>query len=264
MKKIVRIMSLTLVFAMVVLCCVSCGSTPEERLAEAIAKLADAEKVDYSATVNMFISANGTEMSVPMQITAKADVTDKSNPIAYTNMSMSMAGESMDMKMFYIDGYVYYAATSQGVTQKYKVAMSYDEMMEDEGGLDLVSLIEAKKDDLTNGVEITENYDRTLTVKMIFAKADFADELEDIVGDLSESLGFGGSIEVSDTVVEITVDADNNITSVKTSMNIDMNFMGNTASAKYDMEFTYNEVNDSFTIELPTDLDKYVSGPNFN
>ena len=47
-------------------------------------------------------------------------------------------------------------------------------------------------------------------------------------------------------------------------MNIDMNFMGNTASAKYDMEFTYNEVNDSFTIELPTDLDKYVSGPNFN
>jgi hypothetical protein len=263
MKRFIQIISLVLVFSMAILSLSSCGVTKEERLAEAIAKLVDAKKGDYTASVKMSISAQGMEMTVPMEIEAKADISDEANPIVYTKMSMSISGQSMDMVSFYKGGYLYSAQTVQGVTQKYKVSMSYDEMTTEES-FDITDLIAAKKDSLTSGVEIIENYDRTLTVKLTFSKSDFAEELEKVVAELSSSLGLDSDINVNDTVVELTIDADNNITSIKTSMDMDMNVMGETASAKYDMEFTYNVVGEGFTIELPTDLDKYVEMPDFN
>jgi hypothetical protein len=254
MKKLTKILSLVLVFAMLALAFASCGVTAEEKVAAAMAKMATAKKTDCTASVTIKMDMGGVKVEMPMTMVMKTDLSDAANPIVYTEMSMTVFGETTETTTFYKDGYFY----TEAYGQKVKVAMSYEEMMEDnEMGIDTSEIFASKKDKVDESFVITENEDGTITVKMTVTKAEFASLLPDFSESMGSLIGEDGNVEINDTVFEFKIDKDGNVTDLNTNMGLSMTVEGVKATVDYDMDFTYNTVGEDFEITLPSDLDKY-------
>ncbi len=254
MKKITKILSLVLVFAMLTLAFASCGTTAEDKVAAAMAKMASAKKTDCTAIINVEMDMGGMKIEMPMNMVMKTDTTDATKPVVYAEVSMTLMGETVKTTSFYKDGYLYTEASGQ----KVKMAMSYEEMMEgSDTGIDTAKIFEAKKDSIDESFVITENDDGSITVKMTVTKAEFASDLADFSEELAESLGDNGGVEISDTVFEFTVDKDCNVSALKATMNIDMTIQGQKVAVAYEMDFTYRPAGEDFEITLPTDLGSY-------
>ena len=107
MKKLTKIISLILAFAMVALVLASCGATPEQRVATAMAKMATAKKTDCTANVTVKFDMGGMSMEMPMEMVMKTDVTDAEKPVVYSEVKMTMMGQKTETTTFYKDGYLY-------------------------------------------------------------------------------------------------------------------------------------------------------------
>jgi hypothetical protein len=254
MKNITKILSLVLVFALLALALVSCGEKPEDRVAKAMAKMATAKQTDSEVTITVKMDIAGTKTEIPMTMKVQSDMTDEKNPVVYTETNTTVMGQSTKIVSFYKDGYVY--AEADGV--KVKMAMSYEEMMENSSsGFDASVIFDAKKDSIDQNFVITENEDGTLSVKMTVTKEEFASELEAFSKELTAILGTGNNISFEDTVFEFTVGKDNTISAMNAKMNITMNVSGQSFAASYDMNFKYNPVGEGFTVTTPSDLSSY-------
>ena len=257
MKKLTRILSLVLVFAMLALTLSSCGATPEERVAEAMAKMALAKKADCTVDVNMEFTVAGTTQEIPMTMVMKTDMTDENNPVWYMEVSTKEGNTTTTVTMFFKDGYAYTETSGQ----KIKVEMSYDDIKESaNSGFDMTDIFEAKKDGVDESMTITKNDDGTLSVEMKITKAEFAEDFTEFTEQFTSSLGAiikNAKVEVADTIFQLTVDKDNNITKLMTVMKIDITYQGQTIKYSYDMDFTYRPTGEDFEVPLPSDLSEY-------
>jgi len=255
MKKLTRILSLVLVFAMLSLALSSCGATAEQRVAEAMTKMATAKKSDCTVNVKMKMASSGQTQEVPMTMVIKSDISDEKSPVLYMDMSMTVGNISTAMKTFYKDGFLYTEA--QG--QKYKVQKSYEEMLEDDSSasFNMTDIFEAKKDASADNFKITKNDDGTLSVEMLVTKDEFASDFKEFAEQLSSIAVNGGTVEVADTLFQLVIDKDNNITSIMAVMNMEIKYFGEIMSVSYDMIFTYNPVDGDYEVALPENLDEY-------
>ena len=259
MKKIAKIVSFVLVFAMLTLALASCGATAEERVAAAMAKMAMAKKMDCTVEMDISVTAEGETTNVPMAMVMKSDMSDAENPVCYMEIIQSTEQSSAsDTKVitFYKDGYVYMAMGDY----KYKQAMDYKEMEDATStGFDITGIFEAKKEGDIGKFDITKNEDGTLDVEMTITAEEFETKFSDFTDQIMSTSGLTGTLEVSDTVFKFTVDKENNITDVSTTMNMELTYQGVKATLSYKMDFKYNPVSADYEVPLPTDLDKYIS-----
>ena len=256
MKKLTKILSLVLVFAMLTLAFASCMPTDEERVAAAMAKMALAKKADYTVDMAVTVSVGGTTQEVPMTMVMKTDLSDAENPVFYMEMSQKSGNVTTNMITFYKDGYVYVNASGQ----KFKTQMSYEEMMKDSGsGFDMTEIFEEKKDSVDESFEITKNADGTLHVEMTITKEEFASVFTGFTDQVTGSLGANGTVEVSDTIFQIEIDKENNVTEAKTIMNMELTVNGQKATASCNIKFKYNPVGADFVVPIPTDLSSYIN-----
>ena len=254
MKKITRILSLVLVFAMLALALSSCTVTAQDRVAAAMLKMVTAKKSDCTANVNIQMNVGGIKTEMPSTVVIKSDKSNAQSPVVYMEMSMKVFGQTTKTSTYYKDGYLYTSANGS----KTKVQMSYEDMMKDASGvIDITSIFNAKNGAIDDSFVITENEDGTISVKMTITKEEFASKLANVTDSLAGSLGEVGSIELSDTVFEFTVDSTNTISTVKASMAMKMAVSGKQTDISYNMEFKYNPVGMDFYIPAPTDLDSY-------
>jgi hypothetical protein len=257
MKKFTKILSIALVFAMLALALVSCGATKEERVATAMAKMATATKVDYKADVKYKMTMDSQEVDTAMSMVVKSDLSDKENPVLYMLIEASQGGTKATQKMYYTDGYVY----TDVAGRKFKAQMSYDKMMEEnETSLDFTDIFTSKKDSIDESIAIKDNGDGTLAVEMIVTKEEFAGDFSDMVKDIVDSYGLSGmTIEVSDTMFQFTIDANNNITRMMAVMNMSFKYQGMEIKLRYDMDFQYNPVGENFEVPTPEDPFDYIT-----
>ena len=254
MKKIKRILSLVLVFAMLALALTSCTVTAEDRVAAAMLKMAMAKKSDCTANINVKMSVGGITTDMPMTMVLKSDETNAQNPVVYMEMSMSIFGQTAKTTMFYKDGYLY----TDAYGSKTKVQMNYEDVMNDAAGAaDITSIFDMKKDAIDDSFVITENDDGTLSVKMTITKEEFAGELASFTEQISSSVGNGSDLEMSDTVFEFTIDKNNNVSTVKATLAMKMTIEGQKTDISYVMDFKYNVVGADFVVPTPTDLSSY-------
>ncbi len=257
MKKITRILSLVLVFAMLTLAFAACGGkkpTTAEKVADAMAKIATATKTDCEATITLKVIAAGSTTQIPMTVATKVDATNASNPVVLVETSLTIDKTAVKTSVFYKDGVAYTDANGT----KTKTAISYADMISGGNtGFDTASIFAAKKDAINESFVITENADGTISVQMTVTKAEFATGLNAFASSVAANLGSGNTAEIGDTVFNFTVDANGNITEMTTNMAITMNIGGETATATYDMTFKYNSVGDGFAVNPPADLSSY-------
>lgn len=256
MRKITKILSLVLVFAMLTLALASCSATAEERVMAAMAKMAVAKKTDCTAIMETETTIAGMSYSIPVTMAMKLDASNAESPMAQIETSVvnPLTGQATVTTMFYKDGYLY---TNAG-DYKTKVKVSFEDMVSSNTGLDMQAIFEEKKDAIDDSFEITENEDGSLTVKMTVTKSEFATDLEDFANEIAGSLGEGQAVEISDTVFEFTIDKGNNITELKTAITVSILAGGQVISSNT-TKFTnkYNAIGADFGITFPTDLDTY-------
>ena len=257
MKKFTKILSLALVLAMLMGAFASCGISKEERVAAAMAKMASAEKADYTANVKYKMTLESQEQEIAMYMVVKSDLSDKENPAFYMLLEASQGGTKATQKMYYADGYVYTDVSGQ----KYKAQMSYDKMMEDnETGFDFTDIFTSKKDNIDESVVIKDNGDGTLAVEIIVTKEEFSGDFSDMVKNLLDSYGLSGiTVDVSDTMFQFTIDANNNITRMMTIMNMSFKYQGMEVTLRYDMDFRYNPIGENFEVPVPEDPFDYIT-----
>ena len=256
MKKIIRVLSLILAFAMLALSLASCGVTDEARVSAAMLKMMMAKRVDSTADIKLTMSSMGVTYETVMKAVIKTDTTKADNPKAYMSVSATVFGETESTETFYKDGYLY--TDSSG--SKIKREADYSAVMGDSANvIDILDIFDIKKTNVDDNFTITRNGDGTLTVKMLVTKEELAEGLDSFTEELAKSLGTSGSVNVSNTVFEYTVDKGNNISDISASMEMEIIVQGKKISIVYEMDFKYNSIGKGFEVPVPEDESEYIS-----
>ncbi len=187
----------------------------------------------------------GTEkMTMNMKMDVQADGLNEDDMKYYANMSTEADGQSVDMVMFYTDGY-YYMDT---MGQKVKCVMDASAMTEQ--GMDITS------------TDLTPEYIKEISVeeqgdnKIIKITGDAENMMPYVEGILANS-GSASSLEGMDVTIndissEYVVNKDGYYTSMKLVMDIDMEAQGQKASMVINMDSTVNNPGQPVEVTLPS------------
>lgn len=216
---------------------------------EATKKTQELTSMDMTSVIDMQMTQG--EETVDMKMNMDMKIADMNNEkMRYSaEGTTSVAGQDMEMSMYYENGY-YYINT---MGQKIKYAMDVTAMMEQikqstEGASvqsDYLKDISAKKDG--------DNQVLTFTVD--------AAKMDSYVQDMMEGMQManleGVTYTIKDASGEAVVNKDGYFTSAKMKMTLEMTMQGETVSMTMDVDSTYNNVGQTVEVTAP-DLEGYT------
>lgn len=215
---------------------------PKEVYTEAMEKNAELKSMDFSMDINMDMKMGEEAMDMAMKMDMKADGYKTDDIKCLITTTTSAQGESMDMTMFYTDGYYYMDVMGQ----KVKYAMDADEMS-------------AQAADSTGmGVDVAWMSDISLEEKGGDKHITFTGDPSKMNSFVEEILANSGSgmegmeMTLKSVSGECLVGSDGYLKSETLSMEIELSAQGQTASMVMDMEVVYNNPGQPVTVELPS------------
>lgn len=248
MKKFLAIVLSTAM----VLSLAACGGGKDARTIydEATKKTGELKDMDITTTVDMVMSQGEEtlDMSTSMDIQMTGVNTEDMKYLAAGKTSM--AGQDIDMTMYYEGGY-YYMET---MGQKIKYAMDLNQLME-----------QVKQS--TEGANMESSYMKEITAKkdgdnqVLTFTAD-AEKMDAYVQDIMSSMGgiTGGTegitYKIKSSSGEAVVNKDGYFTTMKVKMTMDMEMQGETITMDMDTEATYRNPGQAVTVTAPN-LDGY-------
>lgn len=256
MKKIFAlIMSMLLVFGLA-----ACGEqadlTPYEVSKQASEKLDNADGVAYSMEMTMKMSdptdaENTIEMAINGDIKMQKMGENDYN-LAYT-MSTDMSAieptvSTIDMNMYYTDGYMYYDMSDLGV--QYKVAMDMQEA--------LATINSSSFDQIEESMVKEQSIKADGTGQVVSMILD-GTKMTDMVKSMSEefaAMGEDDSMTIGDIPYTVYLDGEGNITNIEMTMDFGMSVEGMAMNMSMDMDMKVEQVG-GVTVELPEDLADY-------
>lgn len=228
------------------------GPTALDLYNQANAKMAELDNVDYKMTIDMHMvePTSNTEIDMTMAGDLKqVKVDDTYNMSMNMNIDMPAQGVSMDMEMYYADGYFYYNVPAAGM--KYKEAMSVEDALGEMNASGMADLDESmvKAQDVKD-----EGGNKVVTLTLDGSKMmDYASE---VGGDMTASLQ-GGEMSMSDVTVKAVMDADSNISTYEMTMPMEVTTQGITMTMDMVLTLEVVATGDAVTVDLPADLDTY-------
>ncbi|MCC8123673.1 MAG: hypothetical protein LIO58_09055 [Oscillospiraceae bacterium] len=157
-------------------------------------------------------------------------------------------GQSMDMNIYYKDGYMY--TESQGV--KVKTSVPIEEAMSS-ASLEALDITESA----IKSQEVTDVNGDTQVTFVLDGPA-LGSVVDEMVESMTESLGSGSEVTLGDITYTALIGADGNIKNCVMDMAFDMSVAGETATATMSTSIEYTAFGDSVTIDVPADLDAYI------
>lgn len=211
---------------------------------EVIKKNEELASIDTSINMDMNMDAGEEKMTMTMKMDVKADKLGEDDMKYYADMSTETDGQSVDMVIFYTDGYYYMDAMGQ----KVKCVMDAADMTGQ--GMDITS---------TN---LTSEYIKEITIeeqgdnKIIRIKGDVDNMMPYVEGILANS-GSASSLEgvdvtINDISSEYVVNKDGYYTSMKLVMDIDMAAQGQKANMVINMDSSFNNPGQPVEVTLPS------------
>ena len=231
--------------------------TPYQFVEQASEKLESADgtaynmNMDVSVTIPDLPEDQGT-MTMKMTGDAKQEKVGENNYKLAYNMSTdmyAMGAGTVDMEMYYADGYMYYNIPA--AEAKYKIAMDMQEALEEANssaldGIEEEMVKESSMADEGDGKVVTMTLDGTKMTDMV----------TNMTGNLTASLGEGGEISIGDIPYTVHIDADGNITSIEMDMTFDMTIQGSAMNMSMNLVMDVTSIG-GVTVELPADLADY-------
>lgn len=244
-----KVLALVLSAAMA-LSLTACGGSskpkdPKEVYSAAVKKNAELKSMDMSSKMNMKITMGEQtlDMDMDMNILMEQVNTDKMKYYAETKTASD--GESMDMTIFYTDGYYYMDVMGQ----KIKAPMDLEKMME-------------QVEENSVGGEIDVEWMKEIGLKedgdnqIITFTADPA-KMDSFMKEYMSTLGAADGMEdmemtIKDVTGEYVINKEGYYTAVKMTMDVDVSAQGETMNMVMDMDATINNPGKEVTVTLPS------------
>lgn len=262
MKKTLKFVSMLLIIAMALSFFTSCGMKPEERFAKAMEKSASATKIHSVANVDMDMSISlagqTQDTSVSSKIDFRGDFTDEGDPLISILTKATVGGTTTQTDTYYKDGYMYTRTGDNMI----KVKMSFDEMMNGEAGTTDFTDLFAYAKETPDSVTITENENGTLTVELPLTNEEHGELINELMGnELKDSFGESTKVSFEDTVAVMTIDKNNEITSMKMDLKMKLSYRISNRTARinitYKFDIEYRHISDDFSVYTPSPADNY-------
>lgn len=258
MKKLLALMlSLLMVCGLA-----ACGEeqsklTPYEIVKQASEKLDNADGVAYDMIMAMKMS-DSTDAENSLQMNFSGDVkmqkiAENDYNIGYnmtTDLSaIDAAAGSIDMSMFYTDGYMYYDMSDLGV--KYKIAMDMQDAMETVNSSSFSEI----EQDMVKEQSIAADGDGQV-VSLLLDGTKMTDMVMSMADEITGVLGDGNNITLGDIPYTVYLDDAGNITNVEMNMSMSITADGVTMDMTIDLTMNVVEVG-GVVVDLPADLADY-------
>ncbi len=205
--------------------------------------------LDVSYTMDMTMKQGEETMDISSNMDMKMDAINSENMRIYAEGVTSTAGQDIDTKMYYENGYYYMEAAGQ----KFKYAMDLETMMETAqqsmgGGAvetDYLSEVKVKKD----------GDNQILTFTADASKMD--SYVQEVMASMSSMPGMEGvTYTIKEVSGEATVNKDGYFSKVDMKLSMDMTMGAESVSMDMTMNTTYNNIGQPVEITTP-DLDSY-------
>lgn len=259
MKKILSV----LLSVMLVLAMVGCGGGEEKEkekdkpkdakvlLEEATEKMKDIESMDFSILMDMDMEMAGE--SIAMQMEMGVQVQDQGKETMKMAMPMTMKmpsqGVTMDMNMYYTEGYYY----MDMLGTKMKMPMNVAEMME--GMEDGTSATDISTDGMME-LEMEEK-DDSYVISFVGDTEKMLEYSKSVMESMQSMSGVEGTDVTLDSIKgTITLDKDGYIKEQVIDMNMSMTVEGEVVATTVATTITYNSIGENVEVELP-DLSEY-------
>lgn len=232
MKKLIKIMLCCFMFV----CLFACGTkevviNDKQVVIDALKKTETLEFMD----LDMDMSMKFMEMTIDMPINSKI-ITKDNKPVA---MSLSTGLMGQDIKMSYVDGYIYMESSGM----KFKgvaTAEEFIEFSEMDFTLDESMILDVEKlEDGSYNVKLDNN-----------AASDLTSSLEGSLGEMDNS-------EIKDVTYNIKINDDGYVSDFKVSMDLSASIEGISYNISAAIDCKYNNINQPFEITAPSDADSY-------
>lgn len=251
-KKNLRVFSAGLLCTCFITVFAGCGEKdPYTVYSEASKKTAELESLEAETTMNMTLSAQGTDMEIPMTMDMKMDHINTEDMNLSINTTMEVMGQTVEMNSYYTDGYYYMDSAGS----KIKYTMDLDEL-QDQVASSALQTTDLKEDDFKE-ISMEKKADQQLITYTISGDS-MTDMANSAFGALSDLFsGTDMEMNIQDISGTMTTNKEGYATAYSMVMPFTMNVQGQEMSVNMDMEVTYIEPGKEVSAELPDDLDSY-------
>lgn len=261
MKRLKRVLALTLAAVMLFTLGGCKKKTPEEVLEAATKKMSKVKSADISGNIKMKMSStSSTSSSLEMNMGLKMKATDMTSKDMKMDMDLTMgiAGQDMVIKAYYTDGYYYMNYSGQKQKQKMDFTAMQKQMENSTGQFDMSAdnykdLKMEKKDD---------NY----IISFKFKEKALNDYINKMMGQMNSTGAAGSNTNYADQVKfdsmsgTMTVNKDSEITAQKINMVLSSK-EDTKLKIKMIVDLKYNSIGKDVKVTLPDDLDTYKEAP---
>lgn len=261
MKRLKRVLALTLAAVMLFTLGGCKKKTPEEVLEAATKKMSKVTSADMSGNIKMKMSStSSTSSSLGMNMGLKMKATDMTSKDMKMDMDLTMgiAGQDMVIKAYYTDGYYYMNYSGQKQKQKMDFTAMQKQMENSTGQFDMSAdnykdLKMEKKDD---------NY----IISFKFKEKALNDYINKMMGQMNSTGAAGSNTNYADQVKfdsmsgTMTVNKDSEITAQKINMVLSSK-EDTKLKIKMIVDLKYNSIGKDVKVTLPDDLDTYKEAP---
>lgn len=215
---------------------------------EASKKTSELASMDVTSVVNMQMTQGENTTDIKMDLDMKMADINTENMRYLAQGTTSLMGQSIDILMYYENGYYY----MDSMGQKVKYAMDLNSMMD-----------QIKQS--TEGASVNSSYLKEITAKkdgnnQILTFTVDAEKMDAYVQDLMGQLGTnmeGVTYTIKEASGEATVNKDGYFTNSKIKMSLEMNAQDQTVAMVMDTDSTYNNPGQTVEVTAP-DLEGYT------
>lgn len=175
--------------------------TSFEVVNEALEKTDSLNSMNMEMQMNISISMAGQTIEMPMTVICKAKDLQGSNPVIQSQVSTSILGQTTQFDMYQEGNWAY--ITTQG--QSFKADISGDNPYDQTGTAE--SIMMDLPEELLNGLPMILNADGSQTLTITIPNETFAEIYGDMLSSINSTSGIGSatSLNIQDATVKITV-----------------------------------------------------------
>ena len=261
MKKSIKKLSAIFLAGLLVFSVTACTKkrTAKEVLESSIEKAKDITSSHMTGTAKYKIEAGDSDsssaMEFDMSFDAKVSDANKDSMKMDMNMKMSILGQSLDMNMYYTDGYYYMNMAGQKQKMKMDIAAMQKQIESTTGQTSLSSKyykdlkLEEDGDNQVLSYSLSEDGLNEYLESVM-------SQMESLTGNTSDS-NAADSIKISSFSGKRTLDEDDNV--LKESIKMVMESKtGEAGKITLSMDISYKDIGKKVKVELPSDLNTYT------
>ncbi len=227
----------------------SSAKTPEEVYSAAVAKLSELKALDMGADMTITMESEGASISIGVDLVMKMLQKGDDDFDMEMSMNSDMFGQTLDFKVYYVDGVMY----TDIMGQKVKMEMPATDALNQTGSQSAIFEMDPQ---WFSELNMTEEEDGSKTFTFTADPAKMKEYTDKLTSQVTQQMDESG-MTINSVSGSVTVNQDGYISGQNLVMDCTMDVEGQSMNAKVELDATVNNPGQTFEIVVP-DKDSYT------